>query len=355
MNNIQNLKEKMVKWKRQCNDILPQDANLNMPKHNLVIPKEDSNFKKIEKKFIEFLCDKSINFPIDFSSIIAYTSNFTDKQTIKELLLKFSIQKLIELNEYLPSDGEKKLFVLAVDYEALKLLKEKNEINQSKEINELKRPLIDSDNDEFNTETKNSFPPNKLLRVDDELNNDSVQCILSLQSIKEKENKKIAEEILHLLSKPTTKEIFLNQQFRSSCGQVQEFCSHGTREECMRSNRADKPCSKLHFLKIIQKHTDESLGDCSFLNTCFHMDTCKYVHYKVENKDNQNNEKNKKENASNKKDFINQTENDEIQLNNNNTNKTMANINGQTGNRVPFPPQWIECDLRFFDMSILGI
>jgi len=26
----------------------------------------------------------------------------------------------------------------------------------------------------------------------------------------------------------------------------------------------------------------ESLGDCSFLNTCFHMDTCKYVHYQVD-------------------------------------------------------------------------
>lgn len=38
-------------------------------------------------------------------------------------------------------------------------------------------------------------------------------------------------------------------------------------------------CSKLHFKKIIQGHTDESLGDCSFLNTCFHMDTCKYVCY----------------------------------------------------------------------------
>lgn len=26
----------------------------------------------------------------------------------------------------------------------------------------------------------------------------------------------------------------------------------------------------------------ESLGDCSFLNTCFHMETCKYVHYTVD-------------------------------------------------------------------------
>ena len=41
----------------------------------------------------------------------------------------------------------------------------------------------------------------------------------------------------------------------------------------------------VHFAKILQPHTDESLGDCSFLNTCFHMDTCKYIHYEVDAED----------------------------------------------------------------------
>ena len=82
-----------------------------------------------------------------------------------------------------------------------------------------------------------------------------------------------------------------------------EFCPHGTRIECLRSQQCteelqsskknedinsslkveenvtesvdESKCTKLHFKKIIQLHTDESLGDCSFLNTCFHMDTCK--------------------------------------------------------------------------------
>lgn len=40
---------------------------------------------------------------------------------------------------------------------------------------------------------------------------------------------------------------------------------------------SDWTCHRLHFRKIIQAHTDESLGDCSFLNTCFHMETCKYA------------------------------------------------------------------------------
>lgn len=56
----------------------------------------------------------------------------------------------------------------------------------------------------------------------------------------------------------------------------------GTREECA-SKRPN--CPKLHFRKIIQRHTDVKLGDCSFLNTCFHMDSCKYIHYEVDQRD----------------------------------------------------------------------
>jgi mRNA (2'-O-methyladenosine-N6-)-methyltransferase len=70
--------------------------------------------------------------------------------------------------------------------------------------------------------------------------------------------------------------------------QVMEFCPHGTKVECTKVNSAE-PCKKLHFKKIIQKHTDESLGDCSFLNTCFHMDTCKYVLLNVRVLSRQNN------------------------------------------------------------------
>ena len=86
-------------------------------------------------------------------------------------------------------------------------------------------------------------------------------------------------------------EIFISEQvlidsFRSQTGSgVKEFCSHSTKHECMKYNESQEPCKKLHFAKILQPHTDESLGDCSFLNTCFHMDTCKYIHYEVDAED----------------------------------------------------------------------
>ncbi|XP_064473303.1 N6-adenosine-methyltransferase subunit METTL3-like isoform X2 [Ornithodoros turicata] len=107
------------------------------------------------------------------------------------------------------------------------------------------------------------------------------------------------------------------------CLQVQEFCAHGTRDECRRASSGDMACTRLHFRKILQKHTDESLGDCSFLNTCFHMDTCKYVHYEVEQP--------------------------AIQ-----PPMEIRGPGAEGAATVLQPPQWIQCDLRYFDMSILG-
>lgn len=210
-----------------------------------------------------------------------------------------------------------------------------------------------------------------------------------MPSTREKQSKQVGEEILELLSKPTAKERSLVEKFKSQGGaQVMEFCPHGTRAECERQQPSpselidgspndddetekteSKPetggkeacptkisdgtpgsskngqatsthkCSKLHFKKIIQAHTDETLGDCSFLNTCFHMDTCKYVHYEVD--------------ASSTSGA---------------SGSGSVRINGDKGSRaiaVPKlklrdsstalqPAQWIQCDLRFLDMTVLG-
>lgn len=145
-----------------------------------------------------------------------------------------------------------------------------------------------------------------------------------MPSTKEKESKKLGEEILDLLSKPTAKERSLAERFRSQGGaQVKEFCPHGTKAECQR-NAGTSLCKKLHFKKIIQKHTDEALGDCSFLNTCFHMDTCKYVHYEVD-----------------------RTGQDLPQTA---PNRPLVCTEGST----LYPPQWVQCDLRYLDMTVLG-
>ncbi|XP_051631693.1 N6-adenosine-methyltransferase catalytic subunit, partial [Manacus candei] len=167
-----------------------------------------------------------------------------------------------------------------------------------------------------------------------------IESLLSQQSTKEQQSKKVSQEILELLNTTTAKEQSIVEKFRSrGRAQVQEFCDHGTKEECVKASGAERPCRKLHFRRIINKHTDESLGDCSFLNTCFHMDTCKYVHYEI----------------------------DACAA----SSPPLSPARARPRDRSPppdlprgppadagadrlFPPQWICCDIRYLDVSILG-
>ena len=65
------------------------------------------------------------------------------------------------------------------------------------------------------------------------------------------------------------------------CG-VRNFKPFSSLSLCRKARDNNKACTNLHFRRIIQRHTDESLGDCSFLNACFNRAACKYVHYEVD-------------------------------------------------------------------------
>ncbi|XP_072753059.1 N(6)-adenosine-methyltransferase MT-A70-like protein isoform X2 [Anoplolepis gracilipes] len=179
-------------------------------------------------------------------------------------------------------------------------------------------------------------------------NTEDIMSLISMPTIREKESKKVGEQILDLLSKQTSKEKSLAERFRSQGGaQVMEFCPHGTRVDCVKLNGGPgfaEKCKKLHFKKIIQSHTDESLGDCSFLNTCFHMDTCKYVHYEVDGPTAQPKE-------TNDSDSLNNSAPKALNLDNKNGGGTSSNVGSEL---TLYPPQWIQCDLRYLDMTVLG-
>ncbi|XP_069735246.1 N6-adenosine-methyltransferase catalytic subunit [Phaenicophaeus curvirostris] len=165
-----------------------------------------------------------------------------------------------------------------------------------------------------------------------------IESLLSQQSTKEQQSKKVSQEILELLNTTTAKEQSIVEKFRSrGRAQVQEFCDHGTKEECVKATGADRPCRKLHFRRIINKHTDESLGDCSFLNTCFHMDTCKYVHYEIDARP--ETPPARSPGPPRPRDGLPAPE---------------RPPDPDRGADRLFPPQWICCDIRYLDVSILG-
>ncbi|KAL7668025.1 hypothetical protein ACOME3_008743 [Neoechinorhynchus agilis] len=114
-------------------------------------------------------------------------------------------------------------------------------------------------------------------------------------------------QIVKILTTPSAKQLLALKKSKTS-DQIHEFCRNQTREECTND------CPKIHFHRIVNPNTDTSLGHCSFLNTCFHVASCKYVHYQIED------------------------------LPMRRKKKPVAGI----------PPQWIQCDIRKFDLSCLG-
>lgn len=199
-------------------------------------------------------------------------------------------------------------------------------------------------------------PPEKKSKESTISDTSDIMSLLSLPSTKEKQSKQVGEEILELLSKPTAKERHLTEKFKSQGGaQVMAFCPHGTRVECMKAQQLEETseklppegensidlkeirfqCNRLHFKKIIQAHTDVVLGDCSFLNTCFHMSSCKYVHYQVDNPE--------------------QTASKSVKNLQGLSDSTPILIPKRSIEKVSLnPAQWIQCDLRFLDMNCLG-
>ncbi|CAL8086808.1 unnamed protein product [Orchesella dallaii] len=275
-----------------------------------------------EDYVLQTLSDVALRLPMDSKQLLvtvnkALASPVTHLQ-IFNLLQKFAVQQLISIEEKL-SDGGPYIEIITADHTKLLAIV----------LSTGKRKEEEADSDD----SGDGAPEEKKPREDD----NDVLSLLSLASTREKENKRIGEEILELLSRPSVKEKTIAERFRSQGGStVKEFCPHGTKIECRKISTTQNQCGRLHFRKIIQSHTDESLGDCSFLNTCFHMETCKYVHYEVDSED---------------------------QASGSSTDARLPLLppNGVSSlepqaapTTVLNPPQWIQCDLRFFDMATLG-
>ena len=193
---------------------------------------------------------------------------------------------------------------------------------------------------------------------------DDLRSLLSAPSAKEKADQKQRDELLELLGKPTAKEQENLDMFRNTSGnQLKQFCKHSTKYECTRATGSKRPCDKLHFAKIIQPHTDETLGDCSFLNTCFHMDTCKYIHYEVDQDDVRRAEKRKRsydhpENSSNSGNTRHRLSSGSLgnySINGSSKMNDSTLHNSSIGSGIKLvPPQWVQCDLRNLDLPVLG-
>lgn len=116
-------------------------------------------------------------------------------------------------------------------------------------------------------------------------------------------------------------------KFKSNQSLVEQ-CGHLTREDCAAANAnaaasssgEGKSCSKLHFERQVFEWTDVRLGNCPYLNTCKNMRRCRYVHYRLDP-----------------------------------GSKGLESSSADKASLAsPELTQWINCDIRTFDLNILG-
>ncbi|KAE8708547.1 N6-adenosine-methyltransferase MT-A70-like [Hibiscus syriacus] len=145
------------------------------------------------------------------------------------------------------------------------------------------------------------FPAQRQGTDEDDLKD--LEALLNKKSFKEMQKSKTGEEILNIINRPTAKETAVAAKFKSKGGsQVKEYCSALTKEDCRRQSGT--------FL----------------VYTCRHMKTCKYVHYELD-----------------------QTQDDL------GPEKPLKPPRAEYCSEVELgEPQWINCDIRNFRMDILG-
>ncbi|KAF8076128.1 MT-A70-domain-containing protein [Lyophyllum atratum] len=210
-------------------------------------------------------------------------------------------------------------------------------------------------------------------------------------------------EVYAILQRSTARGRLLAEQFQSADGKFEPICSHITKEECAKARRASPStsstpiCDHIHFRALIRPHTDVTLGHCSYLNTCYSEPTysqspsippfpgtahshgqappntrgpvslpsglgaggrgkekapCRYLHYEVD-WDEGDGEGARNVNGKGKEVIKKRVHKLGIGLGP--YWETSANILiNMELNISQLPPQWINCDLRRFDYSVLG-
>ncbi|XP_071821313.1 N(6)-adenosine-methyltransferase subunit METTL3-like [Apostichopus japonicus] len=325
----ENLRDKIKRRKQELQTLgvesSPNPASANTS--SSAVSKTDKNqsdsplSKETENKIFQQIA--TLELPAQISSLHSAINEVTDEEISLEraekIVLKFEEDGYFRTDKF-GKDATSNLTLISVDKQKISGLTGPSKTGQSS--HSLKRKREDSPGRDENVPLAKAQMTSS--KVKPKAEEDSVESLLLSTTFKEQESKEMGKELFDLLSVPTVKEQSLAEKFKSKEGSVREFCSRGTREEC---SKVKPSCDKLHFKRIIKDHTDESLGDCSFLNTCFHMDTCKYVHYEVENSTTP-------------------------------VEKIVASPAKTTERRdsklTMLPAQWIQCDIRYLDKSVLG-
>ncbi|KAJ7638541.1 MT-A70-domain-containing protein [Roridomyces roridus] len=241
-----------------------------------------------------------------------------------------------------------------------------------------------------------SLHPRKRKRVVDEeadsADGDAEETTLEPQATTLGSLSKELREVYAIMQTGTAKGRLLAEQFGSPEDNFEPICSHITKDECAKARRQDETlagtsssaptsiCDLIHFRPLMRPHTDPALGHCSYLNTCYSEPTyaqspsippfpgnhappntrgpsslpsglgaggrgkdkapCRYLHYEIDwdGSDGDWSRSNERPKTT-----------PERRL-----HKLGIGLGPSGQEAKPPPPQWVNCDVRRFDYSVLG-
>ncbi|KAJ6629237.1 MT-A70-domain-containing protein [Mycena sp. CBHHK59/15] len=206
-------------------------------------------------------------------------------------------------------------------------------------------------------------------------------------------------EVYAIMQRGTAKGRLLAEQFQSMDESFEPICPHITKDDCAKARRlhdilagadGSSPtsiCDLIHFRPLLRPHTDPSLGHCSYLNTCYSEPTyaqspslpsypgsahshglvppntrgpsslpsglgaggrgkdkapCRYLHYEVDWDGSDGDWARSAAHGKGK------------EVARKKPHKLGIGLGPAGKDMKALPPQWINCDLRRFDYSVLG-
>ncbi|XP_072362116.1 N(6)-adenosine-methyltransferase subunit METTL3 [Scyliorhinus torazame] len=236
----------------------PVPAVHTPPPRPLAQEHDGKTHPQLEKKILEYLSDPSLLLPTDSLAILNTLLMLecpVSQCSVESLLQKFSAQELIEIRGGLSLDGRPTCVTFA-DHCKLSAMvvvapQDSRGAAEAPAAGLKRRADQEAPGAAVLPEKKVSEAAKKSKKVASEMDLE-IESLLNQQSTKERENKKMNQEILELLNTSTAKEQSIVEKFRSrGRAQVQEFCDHGTKLECMAAHDLERPCRKLHFRSVV--------------------------------------------------------------------------------------------------------
>lgn len=99
-----------------------------------------------------------------------------------------------------------------------------------------------------------------------------LEGLLAAESVGDKAAKKEGAGISAFLVAKSALELSVQMDLQSECVAAFEYCKFRTKEACaahsLKTRGVLEACAEVHFIKIVTRYTDESLGECTFLSGC---------------------------------------------------------------------------------------